>query len=62
MGLMPLPETEWALGKCGFKAIQYMALGIPAVVSGIGANKVIVPNGQAGYLCTTQDDWYTALK
>ena len=38
VGLMPLPDDEWTRGKCGMKAIQYMGLGIPAVVSPVGVN------------------------
>jgi glycosyltransferase involved in cell wall biosynthesis len=62
IGLMPLPDTEWAKGKCAFKALQYMALGIPAVVSNVGANVEAVPNGNAGYACSTQQDWYNSIE
>ncbi len=62
IGIMPLPNTEWAKGKCAFKAIQYMALGIPAVVSAVGANIDAVPNGMAGYVCSSEEDWYMRLK
>ncbi|WP_114781665.1 glycosyltransferase family 4 protein [Botryobacter ruber] len=62
IGLMPLPDTAWAKGKCAFKALQYMALGIPAVVSGVGANVAAVPHEVAGYLCYATADWYTYLE
>ena len=39
IGIMPLKNTEIEQGKCAFKAIQYMSLGIPPVVSPVGANK-----------------------
>jgi glycosyltransferase involved in cell wall biosynthesis len=45
IGLMPLYDDDLSRGKCGFKAIQYMALGIPAVVSPVGVNTAIVDNG-----------------
>ena len=61
IGLMPLPNESWALGKCGFKAIQYMALGIPALVSPIGVNKEIVIAGSTGYWCSTAAEWKQAI-
>ncbi|MFD2514535.1 glycosyltransferase family 4 protein [Pontibacter locisalis] len=62
IGVMPLPDTEWARGKCAFKAIQYMALGIPAIVSAVGANTEAVLNGETGYTCTTEQEWYESLE
>jgi glycosyltransferase involved in cell wall biosynthesis len=61
IGIMPLSDDAWAKGKCGFKAIQYMALGIPAVASPVGVNSTIIQDGQNGMLCSTPDDWYKAL-
>ncbi|MFC1631099.1 glycosyltransferase family 4 protein [Candidatus Omnitrophota bacterium] len=57
IGLMPLPDTEWARGKCGFKMIQYMACGIPAVATDVGANKEIIQNEVNGFLVSSADDW-----
>ncbi len=57
IGLMPLPENSWTLGKCGFKALQYLSLGIPALVSPLEVNKKIVDHGLNGYLCKTIEDW-----
>ncbi|NEM98263.1 glycosyltransferase family 4 protein [Pontibacter burrus] len=62
IGVMPLPDTEWAKGKCAFKAIQYMALGIPAVVSAVGANTLVVPNEIAGFTCSGNQKWYERLE
>lgn len=57
VGLMPLPEDEWSRGKCGMKALQYMALGIPPVVSPVGANAAIVRDGINGFYARTEDEW-----
>ncbi len=57
IGLMPLPDDPWTQGKCGFKALQYLALGIPALVSPVGVNTEIVEHGSEGYHCTTDEDW-----
>ena len=61
VGLMPLEDDQWAKGKCAFKALQYMALGIPALVSPVGMNTEVVTDGENGYICTTPSDWYTRL-
>jgi glycosyltransferase involved in cell wall biosynthesis len=57
IGIMPLTEDEWAKGKCGFKALQYMALGIPALVSPVGVNTDIVDHQINGYICSSAQDW-----
>lgn len=62
IGIMPLKDDKWANGKCGFKALQYMALGIPALVSPVGVNSRIVDHGLNGYICTNDDDWEKALR
>jgi glycosyltransferase involved in cell wall biosynthesis len=62
VGLMPLTNTEWERGKCGLKALQYMALGIPAVVSPVGVNTEIVRDGENGLLAPSERDWERALE
>ena len=62
IGLMPLKKHAWSEGKCGFKLIQYSALGIPAVSSPVGVNKHIIDQGETGFLCETEDQWYMALQ
>jgi glycosyltransferase involved in cell wall biosynthesis len=61
IGIMPLPDDEWSKGKCGFKALQYMAIERPAIVSNVGANVQIVDQGLNGFLCTTHQEWMKAL-
>jgi glycosyltransferase involved in cell wall biosynthesis len=57
IGIMPLPDDEWSKGKCGFKALQYLALNIPAVVSPVGVNTNIVEHGSNGFLASSSDEW-----
>lgn len=57
IGLMPLNDTEFERGKCGLKAIQYMAVGTPAIVSPVGVNEKIVTPGVNGYHARTNQDW-----
>jgi glycosyltransferase involved in cell wall biosynthesis len=61
IGIMPLTDDIWAKGKCGFKALQYMALQIPAVISPVGVNTEIVDHGENGFLCDTPEEWLDAL-
>jgi len=60
-GIMPLPEDEVSRGKCGLKALQYMATGRPVVVSPVGVNTDIVQNGTNGFLASSTDQFVTAL-
>jgi glycosyltransferase involved in cell wall biosynthesis len=62
VGVMPLPDEPWARGKCGMKAIQYMAVGLPAVVSPVGANRTIVRDGIDGYHAMSGDQWVDRLE
>ncbi|MFM7217718.1 MAG: glycosyltransferase family 4 protein [Bacteroidota bacterium] len=62
VGIMPLPDNQWTRGKCGFKALQYMSLGIPALVSPVGVNAEIVDHGINGLHCTTDEDWLQGLR
>ncbi len=62
IGVMPLPADVWSKGKCGFKALQYMALGIPAVVSGVGVNAEIVDHGVNGCVCNSKEEWFSCLE
>jgi len=61
IGIMPLSDTPWARGKCGYKLIQYMACGLPVVASPVGVNAKIVEHGVNGFLAETDDDWHNAI-
>ncbi|MGI4873444.1 MAG: glycosyltransferase family 4 protein [Janthinobacterium lividum] len=62
VGLMPLEDDQWAKGKCAFKALQYMALGIPALVSPVGMNTEVVTDGYNGYICREPAEWHQRLR
>jgi glycosyltransferase involved in cell wall biosynthesis len=61
IGVMPLFNDEWSRGKCGFKALQYMALGIPTVMSPVGVN-VKIASGGAAVLASSDREWKQALR
>ena len=61
IGIMPLFNNEWTKGKCAFKIIQYMALGIPTVASNVGANKDLLGK-KKGFLVNNKNQWVNAFK
>jgi len=61
IGLMPLPDDEWAKGKCGLKALQFMAMELPVVTSPVGVNTEIIDDGHNGYLARSEDEWFERL-
>jgi L-malate glycosyltransferase len=61
IGLYPLPDEPWVMGKSGLKALQYMALGIPPVATALGANFRVMQDGVSGFLVTTPAEWYDRI-
>jgi glycosyltransferase involved in cell wall biosynthesis len=62
VGIMPLQDEPYMRGKCGLKALQFMATGRPVVLSPIGMNRDLIKNGENGFLATTTDEWVDALE
>ncbi len=62
IGLMPLPDDNWSKGKCGLKALQYMALEIPTICSPVGVNSTIIQEGKNGFLAGDKAEWIEKLK
>jgi glycosyltransferase involved in cell wall biosynthesis len=61
VGVMPLPDDAWSKGKCGLKALQFMALGIPTVCSPVGVNTEIIQDGENGFIASSDDEWVEKL-
>src|ERR1700720_3062322 len=61
IGIMPLWDSVWTRGKCGYKILQYMGVGTAVVASDVGVNSQIITHGQNGFLARTQDDWVETL-
>jgi len=60
-GLMPLTDDEYTRGKCGFKILQYMAVGAVPVASAVGFNTQILTHGEDGLLVRQSSDWATHI-
>lgn len=61
IGIMPLPDDKWSKGKCGLKALQYMALGKPTVCSPVGVNTVIIEDNLNGMIANSKSEWIDRL-
>jgi glycosyltransferase involved in cell wall biosynthesis len=61
IGVMPLPNDKWSKGKCGMKALQFMAAGIPTICSPVGVNTDIIRDNENGFLAATEAEWVEKL-
>src|SRR5207247_327952 len=62
IGLMPMPDNSWSRGKCAFKALLCMAMGIPTVCSPVGMNCQVIQHGINGFLASTPEEWLESLQ
>lgn len=62
IGVMPLKKGPWFEGKCGFKLIQYLSCGIPALASPVGVNPKILLHEECGYICSAPEEWKSGLQ
>jgi glycosyltransferase involved in cell wall biosynthesis len=62
IGIMPLLDSPWERGKCGYKLIQYMACGLPVIASSVGINTDIIREDENGFLADSTEEWENALE
>lgn len=61
IGVMPLFDDIWSRGKCGFKIIQYLGVGVPVVCTPVGINRDVVEDGVNGFWAESKKDWLEKL-
>jgi glycosyltransferase involved in cell wall biosynthesis len=62
IGILPEPDDSWTRGKGGYKALLYMAAGLPVVASRVGVNTDIVSDAETGFCVSTTEEWVAALR
>lgn len=61
VGIMPLPDEPFERGKCAFKLIQYMGVGIPFIASPVGENKFLCSANLGGISAESESEWIDAI-
>lgn len=62
IGLYPLTGDDWNARKSALKAVQYMASGVPFVMSPVGICATMGVPGETHFLAATDDEWLAALR
>ena len=62
IGIMPIPDDDWARGKCAMKALLYMSMGVPTICSPVGANRDVIEHGKNGFLAAAPEEWSARIQ
>lgn len=60
IGILPEPDDPWSRGKGAFKAMLYMAAGVPVVASDIGVNREVI--GDGGFCVRSDAEWVERIR
>lgn len=61
VGLAPLPASGWTAGKCGARLLAYLAAGLPAVASPVGAQRDLAQHETTALVATSPGEWQEAI-
>jgi glycosyltransferase involved in cell wall biosynthesis len=61
IGIMPLGFTPVNQGKCGFKLIQYMAMGKPTISTPLEAN-IKINRDSNNLFSSNEDEWLLCIE
>jgi glycosyltransferase involved in cell wall biosynthesis len=61
IGLLPLPDDDFAAGKSPIKALQYAACAVPCIASPVGATRETVRDGETGLTAASPAEWARAI-
>lgn len=55
-------DNPMSLGKSSNRVVQAMALGMPVLASPLPSYREVIKDGYNGFLCSTDQDWLSAIK
>lgn len=61
IGIMPLEDTPFSRGKCAFKLVQYMSVGVPTISTPLLSN-LDIDKGCGNLFATNTEEWKSALE
>lgn len=62
IGIAPMRKDEWSNGKCAFKQIQYLTVGIPCVTSRAGSVDEFLVHGENALIADDEEGFYAHIK
>ncbi|PIP86574.1 hypothetical protein COW82_01410 [Candidatus Campbellbacteria bacterium CG22_combo_CG10-13_8_21_14_all_43_18] len=62
IGVAPINEDKFSKAKCAFKIVEYMAVGLPVIVSPVGEQEVVTRDLLDGFHARGKEEWVKYLK
>lgn len=61
VGIMPLDDSPFSNGKCAFKLVQYMGIGIPTISTPLRSN-ININKDSENIFASSPEEWYSAFE